>query len=138
MTDDENTLDAATSTARPLRVLCVDDNRDATTTLKLLLSALGYESHAAHDGLEAVEAAERLRPDVALVDLSLPTLDGHEVCRRIREQPWGRGVLLLALTGWDEEDARVKSAAVGFDHFMVKPVDVAALSQLLSRLRPAS
>ncbi len=82
------------------RILVVDDNKDSATSLAMLLKIMGNEMNTAHDGLEALEAAERFRPEVVLLDIGLPKLSGHDVCRRIREQPWGKDMVLVALTGW--------------------------------------
>ncbi len=114
----------------------VDDNPDAAASLAMLLKVTGHETHVAHDGLAAVEAAERFRPEVVLLDISLPGLNGYDAARRIREQPWGRDMLLVALTGWGQEEDRRRSREAGFDHHMVKPVDPAALTALLSSPRP--
>ena len=84
---------------------------------------MGNEIRTAHDGLEAVEAAEAFRPDVILLDIGLPKLNGYEACRRIREQPWGKDMVLVALTGWGQEEDRRRSEEAGFNHHMVKPVD---------------
>jgi CheY-like chemotaxis protein len=114
------------------RILVVDDNADAASSLATLLEMTGNETHAAYDGLEAVEAAEKFRPDVILLDIGLPRLNGLDACRRIREQPWGKNVLLVALTGWGQDIDRSKSKEAGFDAHMVKPVDYAALVKLLA------
>jgi PAS domain S-box-containing protein len=113
------------------RFLVVDDNEDSASSLGLLLQISGHEVHVAHDGEEALAAAERFRPDVALLDIGLPKLNGHDVARRIRAQPWGRGMVLVALTGWGQDVERRKSKEAGFDHHVVKPVDYAALMRLL-------
>jgi PAS domain S-box-containing protein len=94
---------ATRETERPRRILVVDDNRDAATSLAMLLEIGGHETFTAHDGAAAFEAAERHRPEVALLDIGLPILSGYEVCRRIREQPWGREMMLIALTGWGQD-----------------------------------
>ncbi|MGH2626539.1 MAG: hybrid sensor histidine kinase/response regulator, partial [Anaerolineales bacterium] len=116
------------------RILIVDDNRDAATSLATLLKLTGNETQTAHDGLEAVEAAAMFRPDVMLLDIGLPKLNGYDACRRIREQPWGRNMVLVALTGWGQDDDRRQSKDAGFDHHMVKPVDLDALMKLLASL----
>lgn len=114
------------------RILVVDDNRDAAETLTLLLQAGGHDVHVAFDGPEAVAAARELRPDMILLDLGLPKLDGYEVARRIRESERQPGTLLIALTGWGQEEDRRRTAEAGFDHHMVKPPDVRALLTLLA------
>lgn len=121
------------------RILIVDDNADGAESLAMLLALDGHETYTAHDGLAALEAAERLRPDVVLLDIGLPKLNGYEVCRRMRERPWGRDMLLVALTGWGQEEDRNRSREAGFDSHLVKPVDDQALRELLARAdrRPA-
>ncbi len=114
------------------RILVVDDNDDSAESLATLLKMTGNETHTASDGLEAVEAALAFRPDVVLLDIGLPKLNGYEACRRIREAPWSKGMMLVALTGWGQEEDRQKSRDAGFDAHMVKPVDLAALSKLLA------
>jgi CheY-like chemotaxis protein len=114
------------------RVLVVDDNRDSAVSLAMLLKMTGNTTHTAHDGMEALEAAEKFLPEVVLLDIGLPKLSGHEVCRRIREQPWGKDMVIVALTGWGQDDDRRKSQEAGFNHHMVKPVDHSALMKLLA------
>jgi CheY-like chemotaxis protein len=115
-----------------LRILIVDDNRDAAGMLAMLLDFGGHETYMAHDGVEAVDASTTLRPDVILLDLGLPRLNGYEAARKIRQQP-GRP-LLVALTGWGQEEDRRRTEDAGFDAHLVKPVDEAALSRLLDGL----
>lgn len=116
------------------RILVVDDNRDAASSLALLLEITGNETHAAYDGAVALEAVETYRPDVVLLDIGLPTLNGYEVCRRIREQPWSKGMLLIALTGWGQGEDRRRSHEAGFDGHLVKPVEYGELISLLRSL----
>jgi PAS domain S-box-containing protein len=116
------------------RVLIVDDNKDAAEWLATLLSLSGHETHVALDGVEAVKAAERLLPDAVLLDIGLPRIDGYEVCRRIRQQPWGRDLMIVALTGWGQEEDRQKSREAGFNTHLVKPVDDEVLLNLLASL----
>ena len=111
------------------RVLVVDDNRDAATALSLLLQHSGHETFVAFDGPGAVSAAETHRPDIVLLDIGLPGMTGHDVCRQIREQPWGANIRMIALTGWGQEEDRRKSQDAGFDGHLVKPVEMAALMQ---------
>jgi CheY-like chemotaxis protein len=113
------------------RILIVDDNKDSADSLALLLEITGNQTYMAHDGIEAVEAIEKHRPEVVLLDIGLPKLDGHEVCRRVRAQPWGKDILVIALTGWGQEDDRRKSEEAGFDGHLVKPVDYERLLKLL-------
>ncbi len=126
----------AAQPARPRRILVVDDNRDAATSLAMLLQITGNETYLAHDGAAAYRALEEHRPELALLDIGLPALNGYEVCRRVREQPWGREILLFALTGWGQEEDRRKSQEAGFDGHLVKPVDYPALLALLGSLPP--
>ena len=115
-----------------LRMLIVDDNRDAADSLAMLLRTTGNEIRTAYDGLEALQVASEFRPEVVLLDIGLPKIDGHEVAQRIRREPWGARVCLIAVTGWSDESDRARSRAAGFDHHLVKPLDTAHLAQLLS------
>jgi signal transduction histidine kinase len=117
------------------RILVVDDNPDAAESLAMLLKLSGHDVHIAHDGLEAVEEAAKLQPDVILLDIGLPRLDGYEAARRIRKQPRDKGVILVALTGWGQDEDRRRSEEAGFDAHMIKPVDLDALANLLVKLR---
>ena len=114
------------------RILIVDDNEDGAESLAMVLRLAGHETHKASDGFDAIDAAERLRPDVVLLDIGLPRLNGYEVCRRIRSEPWGRSLLLVALTGWGGAEDRQRSSDAGFDAHLVKPVDLDALLTLLA------
>ena len=118
----------------PRRILIVDDNRDAAESLATLLSLTGNQTRTAFDGLEAVEAANAFQPDLVLLDIGLPKLNGYEACRRIREQAWSNGIMLVALTGWGQEEDRSRASDAGFDGYMVKPVAYAALKKLLASL----
>ena len=124
------------ATAAKLRILIAEDNQDSADSLKMLLEALGYEAHLAHDGESAVRAADALRPDAILMDIGLPGLNGYDAVRRIRTNSSGQGVLIIALTGWGQESDRARSAEVGIDHHLVKPLDLAVLQQLLGSSRP--
>jgi PAS domain S-box-containing protein len=116
------------------RILIVDDSEDGAEFLALLLQVSGHETRQAHDGPAAIEAAEQFRPDAVLLDIGLPRMNGYEVCRRIREQAWGRDLVLIALTGWGQEEDLRRSREAGFDAHMVKPVDHQALMELLASL----
>jgi two-component system, chemotaxis family, CheB/CheR fusion protein len=119
------------------RVLVVDDNSDAAETLRALLQALGVsEVQTAFNGPEALEAAARLRPDVVLLDLSMPGMDGYELARRMRAESWGEKALLVALTGWGQEQHRRRSKEAGFDCHLTKPADPEALRALLNGSSP--
>ncbi|MDZ4686859.1 MAG: PAS domain S-box protein [Planctomycetaceae bacterium] len=113
------------------RILVVDDNKDAAFTLSMLLKITGNETILAHDGLEAVAAAERFRPDLVLLDIGLPKLNGYEVARRIRAEPWGQSMVLVASTGWGQDEDRRKSQEAGFNHHLVKPIRHDDLEKLL-------
>jgi CheY-like chemotaxis protein/two-component sensor histidine kinase len=117
-----------------LRILIVDDNRDGADSLGMMLRLMGNDIRTAYDGEEAVAASEEFRPDVVLLDIGLPKLNGYEACRRIRQQPWSKGMVLIAVTGWGQEEDRRRSHEAGFDKHMVKPVDPQALMKLLGQL----
>ena len=121
---------AASSASR--RVLVVDDNEDGAESLALLLTLNGHVTYVAHDGVEAIEVAERERPDVVLLDIGLPGLNGFEVSRLIRERAWGKDLVLVAVTGWGQDEHRRASTEAGFDAHLVKPVDHDALMALLA------
>jgi PAS domain S-box-containing protein len=118
-----------------LRVLIVDDNEDAVSSLGMLLQIMGNDISIAHDGQKGVDMAEEFRPNVVLLDIGLPKLNGYEACRRIREKAWGKNVVLIAVTGWGQEEDRRRSHEAGFDHHMVKPVEPQALLKLLAELQ---
>jgi len=120
------------------RILIVDDNRDNAESLALLLGITGNETYIARDGIEAIEAAAEHRPEVVLLDIGLPKLSGHDVCRRIRAESWGKDIVIIALTGWGQEEDRRKSQEAGFDGHLVKPVDYDELLELLSSLTNGS
>jgi PAS domain S-box-containing protein len=117
-----------------LRILVVDDNRDAAECLAMLLTAMGNNVQTAHDGEEAVAAAGTFRPHVVLCDIGLPKLNGYEACRQMKARAWDEEMVLIAVTGWGQDDDRRKSEEAGFDHHMVKPVDSKALMRLLAGL----
>jgi CheY-like chemotaxis protein len=116
------------------RILIVDDNEDSAESLAMLLSITGNETHMAHDGIAAIEAIEKHRPEVVLLDIGLPKLNGHDVCRRVRQESWGKDIVLIALTGWGQDEDRRKSREAGFDGHLVKPVDYDALLTLLESM----
>jgi PAS domain S-box-containing protein len=124
----------ARSGGRSHRVLVVDDNEDGANSLALLLEIQGYVTRTAHDGLAAVDATAAFRPDVVLLDIGLPKLNGYDACRRIRALPGGDGVVLIALTGWGQDEDKARSKEAGFNFHLVKPVDPAALDKLLAGL----
>ena len=117
-----------------LRILVVDDNRYVAESLAMLLKMMGNNVHTAHDGEEAVTAAREFQPQVVLCDIGLPKLNGYEACRQMKAQAWDKNMILIAVTGWGQDDDRRKSAAAGFDHHLIKPVDPQALMKLLAKL----
>lgn len=119
-----------------LKILIVDDNRDAARLLSILASKSGNEVHVAHDGLEAIEAAAEFLPNIILMDIGMPRLNGYEAARQIRQQPWGQEMLLVALTGWGQQEDIRRTQDAGFDFHFVKPVDISALRKLLAEYRP--
>lgn len=106
-----------------LRVLLVDDNTDALEPLSLLLQAKGHDTRIATGGAEAISLAGEFRPHCVLLDIGLPQMDGYEVAKRLRQQPYEGGVVLVALTGWSGRHVRTKAAEAGFDYHLVKPVN---------------
>ena len=118
--------------ATGLRVLVADDNADAAESLSMLLALGGNEVRTAADGTQAVEIALGFQPHAMLVDIAMPGLNGHEVCRKVREAPWGRDTLMIATSGWGQMDDRRLSAEAGFDHHLVKPVDYDTVDALLA------
>jgi two-component system CheB/CheR fusion protein len=133
--------DEADAIAAPLsvashnaNVLVVEDNVDAAESLLMLLELLGHRVRVAHDGLDALEAAREQRPDIMLVDIGLPGIDGYEVARRVRQQPELSGVVLVALTGYGRDEDKQCAAAAGFDHHLVKPVELDDLRRLVAQV----
>ena len=117
------------------RILVVDDMRESADSLAMLLGMDGNETQTAYDGLEAVESAAAFRPDVILLDIGVPGMNGYEACRAIRQQPWGKRIAIIALTGWGQDEDRRKSREAGFDHHLVKPVKFEDLMELLAELQ---
>jgi len=114
------------------RVLVVDDNRDAAKSLAAMLRMMGNETEIAYDGVEALVAAERFRPEVVFLDIGMPRMNGYDAARRLREEPWGREAFLVALTGWGLDEDRRRSQEAGFDLHLVKPVGTERLRELLA------
>lgn len=115
-----------------LRVLVVDDNAAAAYMLSRIVEALGYETKIASDGEQAITAAEDFRPQVAFMDIGMPRMNGYEAAERIRQTSWGKDLVLVALTGWGQEEDRRRTQAAGFNHHLVKPADLDQVQQLLS------
>jgi CheY-like chemotaxis protein len=123
------------ASAAGLRVLVVDDNRDVADTTATILRLSGCDTHVAYDGRTGLDAVERLQPDAVLLDIGLPGLDGYQVAERLRAQPAYRRMLVVAVSGYGQEEDRVRSKAAGFDYHVVKPIDPAVINGLLGSLR---
>jgi PAS domain S-box-containing protein len=118
---------------RPHRILVADDNTDAGDTLAMMLRMMGHDVCVVRDGIEALDEGSRYHPDIALLDIGMPKLNGFETARRMRTTEWGRDIVLVALTGWGQDEDRRRSQQAGFDHHMVKPVELATLETVLSQ-----
>jgi len=116
------------------RILIADDNKDVVESFAIMLQILGHVVFTAVDGVEALEKADQCRPDVIVLDVGMPKLDGYETAKRIRQQPWGGGVLLIAVTGWGNEKDKRKSAESGFNVHLVKPVDALSILNILDQM----
>jgi CheY-like chemotaxis protein len=117
---------------RGQRILIADDNRDAADSLAVMLRIVGHEVRTAYDGVQAIDLAEAFRPGLALLDIGMPRMNGYDAAKRIRGQPFGRDVVLVALTGWGQPEDKHRSQLAGFDHHLVKPVDPSILERLLA------
>jgi len=122
----------AEHTARSAKILVVDDNRDAADTLALALQFRGYRMLSAYSGQQALEIGAREHPQALLVDVGMPGMDGYETLQRMRRETWGRHAVAVALTGWGQEQDRLKAEAAGFDLHLTKPVDMQRLESFLS------
>jgi CheY-like chemotaxis protein len=118
-------------------VLIADDNKDAADSLGILLEIDGHEVRVAHGGHAALALAQVFRPDVALLDIGMPELNGYEVAAALRKESWGKAIQLIALTGWGQESDRLQSKAAGFDRHLTKPIDMDALCAVLTGRPPA-
>ena len=125
--------DRAQSATSARRILIADDNVDSAASLAALLRLLGNEVRTAKDGAAAVEMFAAYQPDLALLDIGMPNLNGYDACRRIRELPSGKQAVLIALTGWGNDDDRRLSAEAGFDHHLVKPVDLKDITRIVGQ-----
>jgi nitrogen-specific signal transduction histidine kinase/CheY-like chemotaxis protein len=114
------------------RILIVDDNEDAATMMAMLLGKWGQEIQVAYDGKEALATGEAFRPEIVLMDIGMPVMDGHMACEHMRKTPWGTEAIIVALTGWGQEEDKLRSSVAGFDHHLVKPVDSAALRDIMA------
>ena len=115
----------------------VDDNEDAASSLAAMLQMMGHEIRTAGDGTTAIGEAAAFRPDLVLLDIGMPKMNGYEVCRRMRAEPWGADLLIAALTGWGQDSDKRRAWEAGFDRHLTKPMDPAALDELLQAIRPA-
>jgi PAS domain S-box-containing protein len=125
--------DTAAGAGPGLSIVIADDNRDSAESLKMLLEMDGHTVRTAHDGAQAFELVESLRPRVALLDIGMPKLNGYEVAAKSRAQPWGKAITLVAFTGWGQSQDRERALAAGFDHHLTKPVDHEAVLSLLQQ-----
>jgi PAS domain S-box-containing protein len=125
---------ASSSSLRPIarRVVVIDDNEDAADTMALLVEELGGGTRVAHDGQNGLRAVAEFRPDVVLLDIGMPDMDGYEVCRRIRQEPYGQDMMIIAVTGWGQEQDEQRAIESGFDAHLTKPADPAALGRILA------
>jgi CheY-like chemotaxis protein len=114
------------------RILIADDNVDAAASLALLLEMQGHETRTANNGREAVELAETFQPDIIFMDLGMPQVDGIEATRQIRAEPWGKAMVIVALTGWGQESNRRQTRAVGMDLHLVKPINLEGIAAVLA------
>jgi two-component system, chemotaxis family, CheB/CheR fusion protein len=129
--DESRAADTNGSAAVAKKVLIVDDHSDGADMLKVLLSQAGHDVHVAHSGLEAFDLARQLRPQIVLMDISMPGMNGYEAAERIRREAWGQQIKLVAMTGWGNEEDRRRAMTAGFDVHMTKPVDPEALRQFI-------
>jgi CheY-like chemotaxis protein len=120
-----------------LRIEVVDDNHDSANSLGMMLRIMGNDIQIANDGEQAVRVAADFQPDVVLLDIGLPKLNGYEAAQQIREQPWGKKIVLIALTGWGQAEDKRQANEAGFDLHMVKPVDPTSLISILAELHAA-
>lgn len=132
--EDSETRDSPDEDATALRILIVDDNRDGADSMAMMLKMMGHQISTAYDGEDAVETAARVAPDVILLDIGLPKLNGYEACRRIRSTRAGKDMVIIAQTGWGQEEDRQRTRDAGFDHHLVKPVEAQDLLKLLASL----
>ena len=130
--------DPSSAPAPARRVLVADDNRDGAEIMSLLLQQYGYEVDVVHSGTEALTVAAQSTPDIAILDIGMPGMTGYEVARHIRAEAWGQRMMLIALTGWGQEEDKKKAFEAGFDHHLIKPIDPDALEALMASDYPRS
>ena len=129
----QRAADPPPAVTRARRVLVVDDNRDAADSLAAVVRLNGHQVHCAHDGEEALAKAAEHRPEIVLLDIGLPKLDGYQVAQRLRAEPAGRELVLVAVTGWGQEEDVQRALDAGFDAHITKPIDYDALLGILAR-----
>jgi CheY-like chemotaxis protein len=122
-----------TSSVASVRILVVDDNRDSADTLGALLQMSGHSVEVAYDGVSSLAAADEFQPEVVLLDIGMPDMDGYAVASRLRRRPGGDDTLLIAITGWGQPADKQRALAAGFDHHLTKPVEHSTLLSLLTR-----
>lgn len=135
---ESDTPQVSPSSGTVLRLVVADDNRDSADTLTTLLRLLGHRVSTAYDGADALEQLAEIRPDAAFLDLGMPRVDGYAVARTVREAPWGHDIVLIAVTGWGQDQDKTRSAAAGFNHHLVKPLTVETLDALLPTIHTRS
>jgi CheY-like chemotaxis protein len=128
-----NAVSTTGSAIRP-RVLVVDDNRDCARMMAALVDLMGAEVRIAHTGRDALEIGGPFAPDCVILDISMPSLDGYDTCRRLRSHDWGSAAMVVALTGWGRPCDKDKAHAAGFDAHWVKPVDIHQVRDLMNSL----
>jgi PAS domain S-box-containing protein len=121
----------AAPTGNPHRVLVVDDNEDAAQTLAKSLAIMGHEVRAVYNGAECLRLSETFHPEIVFLDIGMPRLNGYDTARRLRGEPWARNTMLVAITGWGQDEDRRRAREAGFDHHLVKPIDFAALARIM-------
>jgi len=119
----------------PLRLVVVDDNADNAHSLSLLLETLGHETKIAHNGIQALGVAHEFQPDAMIIDIGMPGLDGHDLARRIRAEEWGKDLLLVAASGWGQDEDKQASLEAGFNMHLVKPIELRTLEGLLETIK---
>jgi CheY-like chemotaxis protein len=120
------------------RILVADDNRDAAESMSTVLRLMGNEVRTVHDGLQAVEEAAAFRPDVVLLDIGMPRLNGYDAARRIRAERWGKSTVIVAMTGWGQDEDKRRAWEAGFDRHFTKPVDPGDIEKLIAGLGSSS
>lgn len=119
------------TTQNSLRVLVVDDNVDSAKTTGWMLEFMGHQPSLIHDGLKALEAAKQQNPDVIMLDIGLPGMNGYDICRELRKDPLFKDTMMIAQTGWGQEKDRQQARDAGFNHHLVKPVKMEQITELL-------